>query len=488
MVFEIKLPFVHQQTIEQIVEEIRSQITGRFAGKVLQLSPFSLAIDFGFRQQGYLFLSAEPAAPRVYLIKRSKRELERQSIPAASFVQAMQAVLGGHKLTALMKDPSERVVRFDFSETEETKRMLIAQLTGRSANLYLLDHAGYITHALRPPRGRGQQIGERYEPPPQQAKQAQEEHPLSKGDFATLSEAADDYYRQREATDSSTAKAKTLLGKVKKGLAQNRKLQSNLQKDLAGHGDPEQHKLIGDLLLANIANARRDGNKVILTDYYSEGAPEIEIEIDENLSLQDEAARYFSRYTKAKRAKSEIGKRLDQIAETISKLEQRKTDIERAIVTMDISALAEFEGPRYSEKFAKSKKKPAEKLPGVRRYRSTDGYEILVGRTAQVNDQLTFRVARPHDLWLHAADYPGSHVIVRNPTRNDIPHRTIIEAAQIAAKFSQAGEDSKVAIHYAQRKFLAKPKGAAAGLVRMSRFRTAVVQPGENIPRIVETD
>jgi predicted ribosome quality control (RQC) complex YloA/Tae2 family protein len=483
---------VHQQTIEQIVEEIRAQITGRFAGRIFQLSPLSLAIDFGLREAGYLFVSAEPAAPRVYLIKRSQRELEKQSMPAAPFAQAMRTALGGHKLTAVTKDPAERVVRFDFSGTDEgdeTKTTtLIAQLTGRSANLYLVDHEGYITHALRPPHGPGQQIGERYESPPLQTKQTQEEILISKGDFATLSEAADDHYRQREAVESSTAKAKDLLSKVKKELAQNRKLQSNLRKDLAAHGDSEQHKRQGDLLLANIANARRVGNKVTLTDYYSEGAPEIEFEIDENLSLQDEAARYFSRYTKAKRAKPEIGKRLDQIAETISKLEQRKTEIERAISTMDTSALAEFERPRRSGKIAKTKKKPAEKLPGVRRYRSTDGYEVLVGRTAQVNDQLTFRVARPHDLWLHAADYPGPHVIVRNPTRNEIPHRTIIEAAQIAAKFSQAGDDAKVAVHYAQRKFLAKPKGAAPGLVRMSRFRTAVVQPSENIPRIVETD
>jgi predicted ribosome quality control (RQC) complex YloA/Tae2 family protein len=483
---------VHQQTIEQIVAEIRDQITGRFAGKVLQLSPLSLAIDFGAREAGYLFLSVEPAAPRVYLIKRRKRELEKQGIPVAPFAQAIRIVLGGRKLTTVTKLPSERVVQFDFSGTdlgEEPNRItLIAQLTGRSANLYLLNHKGRITHALRPPRGVGQQIGEHYEPPPPQAKQTQEEHLLSKGDFGTLSEAADNYYRQREADESATARAKNLLGKLKKDLAQNRKLQTNLRKDLAAHGDPEQHKRKGDLLLANVANACRSGNRVTLTDYYSEAGPEIEIELDENVSLQDEAARYFSRYTKAKRARSEIGKRLDQIAETISRIEKRKADIERAIATMDKSALAEFEGPSDSRKIAKSKKKPAEKLPGVRRYRSTDGYEILVGRTAQVNDQLTFRVARPHDLWLHAADYPGSHVIVRNLTRNEIPHRTIIEAAQIAAKFSQASDDSKVAVHYAQRKFLAKPKGVAAGLVRMSRFRTAVVQPGENIPRIVDTD
>ena len=145
---------------------------------------------------------------------------------------------------------------------------------------------------------------------------------------------------------------------------------------------------------------------------------------------------------------------------------------------------AEFEEKKDRPTTAGKKQKASLSLPGMRRYRSSDGYEVLVGRTARDNDQLTFRVARPNDLWLHAGDYPGSHVIVRNSSRSEIPQRTIIEAAQLAAKFSQASKDSKVAIHYTRRKFLSKPKGAAPGLVRMSSFKTITVEPGENIERI----
>jgi predicted ribosome quality control (RQC) complex YloA/Tae2 family protein len=85
---------------------------------------------------------------------------------------------------------------------------------------------------------------------------------------------------------------------------------------------------------------------------------------------------------------------------------------------------------------------------------------------------------------MHAGDYPGSHVVVRNPGRKEIPQRTIIEAAQLAGRFSQASEDAKVVIHYTERKFLSKPKGAAPGMVRMSRFRSITVEPKENIPRL----
>ena len=121
----------------------------------------------------------------------------------------------------------------------------------------------------------------------------------------------------------------------------------------------------------------------------------------------------------------------------------------------------------------------------MRRYRSSDGYEILVGRGARDNDQLTFRVARSQDTWLHAADYPGSHVVVRNHRRDaDVPHRTLVEAAQLAAHFSQARKDAKVAVNYTQRKFVSKPKAAAPGLVRLSSFRTLLVEPREEMERI----
>ncbi|HYH84444.1 MAG TPA: NFACT RNA binding domain-containing protein, partial [Pyrinomonadaceae bacterium] len=119
-----------------------------------------------------------------------------------------------------------------------------------------------------------------------------------------------------------------------------------------------------------------------------------------------------------------------------------------------------------------------------RRYRSSDGYEILVGRGPRENDQLTFRVARSYDTWLHAADYPGSHVVVRSRGRDEqVPHRAVVEAAQLAAHFSKAGKDAKVAVNYTQRKFVSKPKGAAPGLVYLSSFRTLLVEPREELKR-----
>ena len=153
------------QSIKAIVAEIEPLLTGRAPGKIFQLGPLSLAIDFRVRD-GYLFISAEPGLPRLYLIKRRVRDLEKQSIPLTQFALALRKELAGATLRELEKDSAERVVRFRFTgkdEFEQAKeRTLIAQLTGRSANLFLLDSRDHLTHQLRPARGAGQQIGDEY--------------------------------------------------------------------------------------------------------------------------------------------------------------------------------------------------------------------------------------------------------------------------------------------------------------------------------------
>ena len=482
---------MHQETLKEIASEVDQLLRGRFLGRVFQFSPHAIAIDFGVRNAGYLFISIDAASPRLHLITRSSRELEKLSVAPTSFVQALRTNFGGGRLLSVIKDADERIVRMVYAVTDELgethSRSLIAQLTGRSANLFLLDSESQVTHALRAPRGEGQQVGEIYSPPRHQATTASEEHKIEREAFVSLSAAADDYYRRLEAEQTFLSVAAELVTRLKKEINRRKKLKANLEKDLIGHGLPDEHKRLGDLLLANITSAERKNNSVRLQDYYAEGAPLVEIEVDENISLQEAASESFSRYGKAKRAIEEIGSRLVQTEKEAAELEAKLTRLEDAIAQRDVEAMAEFAEPKprdTSREKKRGRKSSGAALPGMRRYRSSDGYEVVVGRSARDNDQLTFKVARPNDLWMHAGDYPGSHVIIRNSSKTEIPHRTIIEAAQLAAKFSQASKDSKVTVHYTPRKFISKPKGAAPGLVRMSSFRSITVEPGEVMERL----
>ena len=477
---------MRDELIRRVVEELQATLRGRYLGKIYQLTPLSFAFDFGLRGS-FLFVSVDPSSPRLYLIERRARDLQKASIPLAHFGQLLRAKTNGAALISIDKDPHDRVVRLSFRCEDESGaielRRLVVQLTGRTANLFLLDDMDRIVAVLRGPRG--QLPGEIYSPP--QAPEHSNEQSVSFS--GSPSAYADAYFSRIDADRAFDTRVATVRSRLRTSIQRQRKLKDHLRKDLADHGDPEEHKKLGDLLLANVATATRDGNKIVLTDYYADGAPQIEIEVDENKSLQDEAARRFHLYSKAKHAREEIVGRLENIDRELAQLEPRMQELERITGERDSAALERFENfdkPKQpTSKTSKGSPAAAAKtIPGVRRYLSTDGYEILVGRTARDNDALTFRHAQPNDLWMHAGDYPGSHVVVRNPTRKEVPHRTIIEAAQLAGRFSQASEDSKVVIHYTERKFLSKPKGAAPGLVRLSRFRSLTVEPKETVSRI----
>src|SRR5438105_5713251 len=500
------------QSINAVVAEIRPLLLGRAPGKIFQLSPLSMAIDFGLREPGLLLLSVEPSLPRIHLIKRSVRNLEKQSALLGQFALSMRKELSGTTLQAVEKDTRDRIVRFRFVGTDELgreqKRTLVTQLSGRSANLFLLDDKEVITHHARPIGVRtaggsqrlisGQQLGEVYCSP-----SATKEPPASESEtilFETIrsgkssaSEAADAYFTSLLSEKAFDAKAAAARSKLRRKLSRQQKLLQELQKDLATHADAEQHKRIGDLLLANLGTATREGDRVKLIDYFADDAPTIEVEIDEQLTLPEEASRRFGLYSRSKRAVTQINARIEATRAELNNLKSQERTLEEIIEEHDEASLDRFVSvppasagvsQRELGSIPHTAGGRSKRIPGTRRYISLDGLEILVGRAAHDNDHLTFKVAKPNDLWLHASDYGGSHVVIRNPTRKDIPHRTIIEAAQLAAQFSQARKDPKVDVHYTQRKFISKPKGAAPGLVRMSRFKNITVEPRESASRV----
>jgi predicted ribosome quality control (RQC) complex YloA/Tae2 family protein len=115
-----------------------------------------------------------------------------------------------------------------------------------------------------------------------------------------------------------------------------------------------------------------------------------------------------------------------------------------------------------------------------RPYRTVDveGWEVLVGRASEDNDYLTFDVAAPHDLWLHVGGgTPGSHVVVRNPERVEVPRAVIERAAQFAAWYSKARGAPRVEVHYCRASDVSKPRGAPAGLVELARYKSIKVKP-----------
>src|SRR5215510_2648365 len=166
-----------QALIQCLVEELHAILTGRFFGKIFQLTPLSFAFDFGLRGE-FLYVSVEPASPRLYLIRRRTRDLEKQSTPLNPFGQLMRSALSGASLVNVSKDPLDRIVRFTF-HSDGVFRRLVVQLTGRTADVFLLDELNRITAVLRQ-HGRTR-LGEIYLPPPRPLKEPIEAFTLGAG-------------------------------------------------------------------------------------------------------------------------------------------------------------------------------------------------------------------------------------------------------------------------------------------------------------------
>ncbi|MGA9771437.1 MAG: NFACT family protein [Blastocatellia bacterium] len=301
---------------------------------------------------------------------------------------------------------------------------------------------------------------------------------LLRSEFPTLSDAADVYYSARDGQKALQNQYNSVRQFFVREVKKREAAMNAIERDRERFEDPDRLKRYGDLLLANLATASVTGAKAKVIDYYDPDQAEIEIEIAENKTLQQSAADYFSRYQKARRALAAIAVRQQDTAKRLSPVKTMLNELEANPTEEQIS-----KARQVIEKAAGTRRRSTGKIrdknePAIgRRFKTTDGYEVMVGKNDRDNDALTFRASKPQDIWMHAADYPGSHVVIRNPNRETVPHKSIVEAAELAAFYSQAKREGKAAVHYTQRKFVTKPPRAKPGLVRLSSFKTVLVEP-----------
>lgn len=471
---------MNEQTLQAIVDEIEPRVTGQKFGRVFTLGTSRFAIDLRLGGE-YLFVSAEPQSPRLYLIQRKLKELEKASKNDSSFASVLRKHVANATITSLEKDPGDRIVTMElsaYSELEgETEFRFVIQLTGRSSNLFLLDNKGRIVEALK--RGKGPEPGDVYEAPESPPGRWSEGEAFDAKGSDSLSEALDDHYRKTEEEQKVRSAFRSAESRLTKDLKKQQRLRKALEEDLENHGDEAQWKRLGDILLANVATAVRSGDGFEVTDYFDEKAPLVTIPADPRHSVSEAAEEYFKRYAKARNAKTAIAERLKEVAKESERIETELEELRDAYESGDSEAVF---GAEDSVPVPSAGKKPGKVLreepAGTRKFVSRDGFEILVGKKSKDNDHLTFRIANSLDTWLHAADYPGSHVVIRNPGRKEIPVSTLVDAAKLAAFYSKARGESKAAVRYTLRKFVHKPKGARPGLVSLADFKTIMVEPG----------
>lgn len=444
--------------IALVAEEMERALVGLRLRRVDQPSPDSLCLSFSGHRKAWLFASADPALCRIHLANgRVKGD------PPRRLGQFLRKHAEGGVVESVGHPPGERVVEIGLAGGGAVKR-LVFEMFGRNANIVCLDEGRRILDALRVVRGGRRRIapGEAYTRPPSGGAGDTSADPA-----AASVESPSAYF---EAAYSAAAKERE-TERLRAGLAERagtmrkaaEKAIASADKTLRSADRAEELRRHGELLKINLGNIAHGAGAINVPDVFDPERPPREIRLDPRLSPQGNMQALFRKAGKLERGAKEAVRRRAQ-----AEAEKARAELLAArIAEADAEELGEIEAslgqPRRAAQGRRS---------GPLSFRSKDGWSILVGRNAEENDRLTFRLAKGNDWWLHVRGEAGSHVVIAAPGGKPPPQDTLVDAATLAAHFSAARGRPSVEVEYTQAKHVRKPRKAPKGTVLVGQGKT----------------
>ena len=291
----------------------------------------------------------------------------------------------------------------------------------------------------------------------------------------------DRFYTETDHAERMRQRSQTLRKAISNLHERTRRKLELQRQELEATHDREQLRRQGDIVTANLHAITRGQTLLRAEDFYDEDLREIEIPLKPNLSPQQNAARFYKDYARAKHAEQVLTQQIAQGEIEESYLAGVLEELARAENERDLSEIrAELEAGGYvrpADRRKQARQQPSKPM----HFRSSDGFDIFVGRNNRQNDQLSLKTARRDDLWLHVQKFHGTHVIIACAGIQP-PDETITEAAELAAYYSEAREGQNVPVDVTPVRFLRKPNGAKPGMVVYDRYRTVLVTPDAALP------
>ena len=530
-----------------VLEELRKVLEGGRIDKVYQPSRDEIVLAVrGAGANVKLLLSASPNGPRLHLTKEVRENpaqppmfcmLLRKHLTGARFLRLEQPEL--ERIVLLRLESTDEL-------GDKVLRTLVLEAMGRRANLILLDGEDRIIDCVRrvegdvstgqrgvmpgllyrlpdprpglPPllereldfRSNGVSRGESLEEKLERLKEAvgpegYVPYGLVREDklvdftflpilqygpdtglrrYESFSKLLDDFYASRataEKVGQRGADLQKAVTRVRDRVAR-RVAQQELEREATK--DRERKRELGDILTSNLYALSKGMGTVRLTDYYDPEGREVDIPLDPLLTPQQNAAKYYKEYNKAKTAEVVLG---EQIEKGKRELEYLDSVLEAIVLAEGERDLAEIRQELTDTGYLRRGAKAAKRMKVAAKpmeFRSTAGLRISVGKNNTQNDLLTAKQAGKGDLWLHTQKIHGSHVILWTEGRTP-DAGSIEEVAKLAAWFSQARDGKKVPVDYTPVKYVKKPAGAKPGMVVYTTYQTAYVDPdGELAKRL----
>jgi predicted ribosome quality control (RQC) complex YloA/Tae2 family protein len=286
---------------------------------------------------------------------------------------------------------------------------------------------------------------------------------------------------QKQTTAKGRAKdLQRLLGRRIKSV---RSRCTKIERDIEAAGDADHLERIGSLILSQLDAVSANTPSVTLRDLYADGEPDIEIRLNPKLTPVDNGHDYIRRSKKLAKSLPILRRRLSQSQTESKDLEDRVGELSRVKNEADFEAMHQrliadrLVRPPKQRPQQGRKQAPGEIHP--RRYLTSDGWEVWVGRNDTENDRIS-RVVPKNDIWMHAQGCPGSHVVLKRKTPKAVPTRIALEeAAALAAYWSKARGSRTVPVNYTEARYVQKPRGAPPGMVTIQNEKTIFVHPRE---------
>ena len=299
-----------------------------------------------------------------------------------------------------------------------------------------------------------------------------------------ISQALERYFGARDAKDRISQKSAAIVHLLKGHIDRCERKLALQEEELANAARMEEYRLMGELINANLWQLKKGPEQVELPNYYDENGGTVVIPLDTRLTPAQNAQRYFKRYQKARSARETAAEQKAKTVSELDYLEATLLDVGKCVAEAELEEIrADLMRTGYIRKPAARKERRA--LPQSRPYvyRSADGILIEVGKNAAQNDRLTTG-ADGDEMWLHAKDMPGSHVIIHHT--GEVPQTTLKQAAQLACWYSKGQRSSGVPVDYTLRRYVKKPGGAAPGFVIYTHQHTAYMTVSEAEIRAIE--
>lgn len=439
-----------------------------------------VALSIAYGAERGVLLIALGGRPEIGL-----HETRPQGEPADAFVRKLRKELEGGTLRELT-EPQPGLIHLVIARAGVSTQ-LFAELLPTRTNLVLVDadEAIVVARDLRALQARGLRPKGRYTPPPPAPR-------------AILASSIEELQRigerllARRKTEGAADARRVFAQEIARARKKIERRRSAVQGDAARADEAPVLRKTASLILAHLQQIAPGVRETTLTDWESDPPQPITIEIDPAVPAAVHAERLFHRarrldrgVTIARERRAQAEAELAELAELERALEEATSDAEIAILRERARRLLPTKRDRTA---GSTKREPSRRLP-YRTYDGTGGRAILVGRGAADNDALTLHHARPQDLWLHARGYRGAHVIVPLAKGETCPPDLLVDAATLAAHFSDARGEPTVDVQHCPRRHLRKPKGAAVGAVLVDREKVISVRlEPERLARLLATD